>query len=118
MNPKEYIEKAKENKTKLRNFVAAWHPINCRPHKMKITADTAESACQHVREDIIAKSSVVPIERQFDIAVETEDASKLDGLLNQAWFGVPESTECWQIEGFREAVNLMEDPPEYDALEG
>lgn len=28
--------------------------------------------------------------------------------------GVPESTDCWQIEGFSIAVDLMDDPVEED----
>lgn len=29
-----------------------------------------------------------------------------------AWFGVPESTSCWSIPGFGQAVDLLDDPPE------
>ena len=50
--------------------------------------------------------------REFDIALAAGDIQKVTNLLNDAWFGVPESTRCWQIEGFTEAVGLLEDPPD------
>jgi len=44
--------------------------------------------------------------------LDAQDISKAMKLLNDAWFGVPESTDCWQIYGFKEAVDLLDDPPE------
>ena len=38
-------------------------------------------------------------------------------LLNSAWFGVPESTQCWKLEGFKEAIDLLEDPPDFPTCE-
>lgn len=32
--------------------------------------------------------------------------------MSETWFGVPESTLCWQIQGFKEACDLLDDPPE------
>jgi hypothetical protein len=65
-----------------------------------------------VREKIIAESGKMNPVAQFDSALAAGDIGQLMTLLNGAWFGVPESTECWGIEGFKIAVDLMDDPPE------
>jgi hypothetical protein len=78
---------------------------------MKITAPLAEAACQTIRGSIQRKEQADPVER-FAQALEDKDVAKINSLLNSAWFGVPESTDSWGIEGFREAVELLEDLPE------
>ncbi|MGH7183498.1 MAG: hypothetical protein ACREJN_16185 [Nitrospiraceae bacterium] len=45
-------------------------------------------------------------------AIIKRDLLAINNLLSEAWFSVPESTECWNIRGFRQAVDLMDDLPE------
>jgi hypothetical protein len=77
---------------------------------MPITAPAAEQACQHVRTQIRKEEPDDPLTR-WDRAITSGDIGEIDSLLNGAWFGVPESTGCWNIPGFNEAVDLMDDPP-------
>lgn len=114
MTTAEWLAKANEHKTKLRDFLADWHPA--RPvmgHDMRITALQAERACQGIREHIRDKEQDQPDPvRRFDFALAAGDWAEINSLLNSAWFGVPESRSCWTIVGFSEAVELMEELPD------
>lgn len=119
----EWIAKARQHREKLVRLVEEWHPAsqgkgNIRAARKKdldlnITAPGAETACAVVRKQIAAKERQMgtPVSRLED-AIERGDVKAVVSLLNAAWFGVPESTHCWGIVGFREAVELLEDPPE------
>jgi hypothetical protein len=89
-----------------------YHPVNLRPNQMSlpITAPNAEIACASVGEEIRKNFEGDPV-KEFKAAIQARDAHKVTNLLNDAWFGVPESTACWTITGFREAIMLLEDPP-------
>lgn len=117
MDTSKWLEQVEANKEKLRGLIQGYHPQNQRPHlpteKMadEITARQAERACEVIRNQIRAESLDCP-EIQFDIALKKKDVSTINNLLSSTWFGVPESTSCWSIAGFSEAVSLLEDPPE------
>jgi len=117
MLKEQWLEQVNINKDKLREFICNYHPINLRPRKNNevmsndITAPNPERACEAVRE-LIRKEALNDPVIQFDIAVQKNDYITISGLLGAAWFGVPESTSCWQIEGFKEAVDLLDDPVE------
>ena len=116
MTKEQWIEIVRNNEEILRNFITRYHPINLRPRKdndvmVNITAPQAERACEVVRESIRKESFERP-DVVFNIALQKEDCSAIADLISAAWFGVPESTSCWQIEGFKEAVDLMDDPVE------
>lgn len=133
MTKQEWLEKVNENKDVLRQLVANWHPSARRPvaiqreavvltdgsavavdvaeAHMPITAPAAEQACQQVRTMLRRDEPGDPLER-WDKAVGDGDVGELNTLLSGAWFGVPESTSCWSIAGFAEAVDLMDDLPE------
>jgi hypothetical protein len=100
---------------RLRELLAEYHPVNqqrARPYPVgPITAPGAEAACEVVRGDIAKNFEGDPV-IEFDDALERGDEIKIAKLLNDAWFGVPETTSCWRIPGFREAVDLLEDPPD------
>jgi hypothetical protein len=82
---------------------------------MKITAAQAEMACAAVRQSIATEQVGKPTPAsRFDDALATDDISQLNSLLDDAWFGVPESTDCWGIEGFSEAVELLDSLPDED----
>lgn len=131
----EWLAQLEKNEVILRNFVANWHPSAQFPRViqnesvlmkdgtavaipvpeafMPITAPMAEQACQRVRQSIRQETPEDPLLR-WDNALKSKDIIELINLLNEAWFGVPESTSCWGIKGFKEAVELLEDPPEQE----
>jgi hypothetical protein len=116
MTKQEWLTQVKKDAPKLRSLIEQFHPATPDgPRKGigPITAPGAESACKNVRTAIAEKEVNLPTPaRRFDAALLAEDADEINSLLNSAWFGVPESTSCWQIDGFKEAVDLMDDPPE------
>ena len=116
MDKAEWLKQVNEHASVLRSLIIRFHPATADgPRKGigKITAPMAERAAEHIREKIAVEDSGKgsPLTR-FDQALKDEDAGEIYSLLQSAWFGVPESTACWQVEGFKEAVDLMDDPPD------
>jgi hypothetical protein len=108
----EWLIECNGAKDKLKSLIGTYHPVSLKSvNGMKITAPNAEQACEVVRNQIRKNFEGNPV-TEFQAALDARDVSKLMKLLNDAWFGVPETIECWNIEGFTEAVNLMDDPPE------
>jgi hypothetical protein len=109
-----WLEAVSEHRGKLRELIAGYHPSARKPAKetsMPITAPAAERACNEIRREIREEHPEDPL-REWDRALADGDVGKIMSLLEAAWFGVPESTSCWQITGFKEAVDLMDDPPD------
>lgn len=113
---KEWIQQVKMNKDKLRILILTYHP-NRNPLTARyatvntpITAQGAELACASIRRTIQNKGDLAP-EVRFDLALMQDDVEGIEIILNEVWFGVPESTSCWDIPGFKEAVNLLENLP-------
>ena len=112
----EWMDKVRENWDALVDVVMQYHPCaHYSPAPMSITADNAEIACEMVRRHISSEEQPVTVERLERLRDE-ENVDELSNLFSSAWFGVPESTECWGIEGFGELVELLEDPPD-DSVE-
>jgi len=113
MTKNDWLNQVKENQEKLEYLLDNWHPLNIKKYgDMTITAPNAERACEVIRNQIINSSPVGHPTVRFKRAIELNDVDTIITLLNDAWFGCPESTDCWQIKGFREAVRLLEDMPE------
>lgn len=129
---RQWLEKVRINADDLRSLIADWHPSARHPAAirqrsellsdggavavndcpdMPITAPNAERACQEVRQLIRKEHPNDPI-TAFDHALAAGDVGVIMNLLNEAWFGVPESRSCWSIRGFSAAVDLLEDPPD------
>lgn len=116
MTTAEWFEQADRVLPKLAALVRAYHPATQKLDALpehRITAGAAELACIDVRSEIRSTSVGDPVVRLTDAIRERRYWGTL-AILNDAWFGVPESTACWSIEGFAEAVALLEDPPEAD----
>jgi hypothetical protein len=117
MTETEWLDYASREAERLKLLLHDYHPVNLtrRPQLPvgRITAPGAEAACEVVRDEVQHNFEGDP-EAEFDLALAAGDVNRLIVLLNQAWFGVPESTACWRIPGFREAVALLEDPPDSD----
>jgi len=112
MTKEEWLTQARSYEDALKSLVGEYHPsVGYRRHTLPITAPAAEDACISVREKISQAEPQDPVQR-LTVALATGDVSEIYSVLGQAWFGVPESTSCWNIRGFKEAVDLMDDPPE------
>ena len=105
----EWLEFAGLHQDRLRDLLEDYHPSssNRKLYTGPISAPVAEMACETVRGRIAQQEKVNPVEK-FTQALADKDVSTLAVLLDGAWFGVPESTECWRIPGFTEAVTLLE----------
>lgn len=117
MTEQQWIEYAKTHKDKLITFIRDWHPSSngkVQYHELDITAKNAERACQIVRDKIQKEGKEKSPVEQFEFALASNDIQVINSILNSAWFGVPESTGCWNQVGFREAVNLMDELPKGD----
>lgn len=114
-NNQQWIDRVLEHRDKLRALIVNYHPASRGFRQgrqgMPITAPGAEAACEVVRQQIKQEHAQDPASR-FDAALASGDVYTIYGLLQSAWFGVPESTSCWSIPGFGEAVDLLDDPPE------
>lgn len=118
MTNEEWLEQVKQHKENLLDLVSNWHPTSyskVQDHDMPITAPSAEWACNKVRAEIVAESnSDLAVQKEFLSAIESGNINTIYTILSNTWFGVPESTSCWRLTGFKEAVNLLDDPPEED----
>lgn len=110
MEKQEWLAKVKENRVVLKSLIEWYHPRSdaYSPAHLPITAKAAEAACQNARSAIAVKEGRPHPLVAFDNALNTGDTSTIYSLLNETWFGVPESTSCWSIPGFSEAVDLIE----------
>jgi hypothetical protein len=114
MTRQEWFEHAEANKDAICDLLSHWHPVCLgRPHNMKITAPNAERAASHVRDDIRKNFEGNPVSL-FEEALRNKDLAAASKLLSDVWFGVPESTSCWGLTGFREVVALIEDTAELE----
>ena len=116
MTTKEWLTEASGSKDKVKSIISKYHPIYRQANRRQndhITASNAEAACTMIRKEIqdSTPEDFNPTER-YQYAIDTHDISLALKILNETWFGVPESTNCWNILGFRELVNLCDDPPE------
>jgi len=114
---KSWLDYVRLHQGKLYDFVWNYHPSEnvgsiSEDEWLTITAPAAEEACAVVRKKIAEDSVGKPRAKdRFVKAVEAEDVGEIYSLLQSAWFGVPESTSCWGVEGFKEAVDLLDYPP-------
>lgn len=115
MTKQEWLNYAIAHRAKLVLLLNAYHPrsFGMRSVRTPITAHNAEIACNVVRNVIRERDKHLPNPvEQFNQAIDADNWVIVNSLLNDAWFGVPESTSCWNIEGYTEAVTLIEEPPD------
>ena len=115
MTTTEWLAKANEHSDSLRSLISNYHPrLPNRPrHALKITAPGPEAVRQEIVKQMLLDGECQsdPVKR-FDVALATGYVGELLSILDRAWFGVPESTSCWNIRGFSTAVDLLDDPPD------
>jgi hypothetical protein len=79
--------------------------------KMQVTAPSAEVACQVVRELVQSEYAFKDPVNAFCEALYLQDTGTLVKILNETWFGIPESNSHREIDGFNECCMLLEDIP-------
>jgi len=99
----EYPENAAEwwallerHKEQLLDSIGSFHPWYETKHNYKITATKAEDLCKEIRESIKDKGDPRVLFEQYLLNRNTE----MVGLLNEVWFGMPESQSVRMAPGF------------------
>jgi len=96
----------KHHKPQLLDLVAKYHPYYFKRYPaMPITAKRAERACQGFRNKIGQDTTKDP-QRIFEMALDGQSGVTLVGLLNDTWFGMPESTAIHAEPGFSVLCDL------------
>jgi len=97
------VEHHQEN---ILSLCAAFHPYYRKSHpQMPITAARAEEACKDVREEILKEGKGDPQVR-FRANLKSKQAVEMVNLLNEVWFGMPESSNVREQPGFFELCDL------------
>lgn len=123
MEKQDWINVFKDHKNNLRNLVVKFHPSSKSqvlvadssvevPSTLEtaftITALTAEEACEIVRQKILSTRPHNPV-LIFDAAANDPiDTDQLIYLLNETWFGLPESASVRNLPGFYALCDLCE----------
>ena len=125
MQKQEWIDQFTANKDKLRQLVEKFHPaslilvvlagegvdvLTAATHskdQYPITAPGPEAACVKIREEIREEKPLSPVLR-FDAAAGNMATDELVQLLNDTWFGMPESEAVRGEPGFYELCDLCE----------
>lgn len=108
MTQTEWLATLNEHWDDLKVLVLQYHPrARYRPKKLPITAPGAEIVCEAARRQIATEGAPVT-EELLQRLKDSGNSDKLYSLLYDAWFGVPESTECWQIPGFDTLCTLLD----------
>lgn len=113
----EWFDKAEKYKDVLLKLISAFHPAMYAPMvytTLPITAEGPEKARKNIVEEIKKDHQYddISVITQFLNSIEEKDYITCGSILNATWFGVPESMAAWNCIGFRECVELLEDPPD------
>lgn len=105
-----------EHKDELLDLVSMFHPYYRQTYNYPITATMAEKVCEAVRKEIADKEQYDP-QRLFERYCK-EKNPELVHLLNEVWFGIPESSEVRNQPGFYELCDLCSEGYVLDEEEG
>lgn len=113
MNRDEWLDLVRDNRDKLETIIHEFHPASIETHapRMRITAEGAEVACNHIRQHVRNTYTGNP-NVDFKQAVDERNIAIIMRLFNEAWFGAPESTDVMNFPGFTLMCDLMEGPDE------
>lgn len=73
---------------------------------MPITAPNAEIACEKIRKEIEADAREEEPVASFTRFVDEKKGEDLVALLNEVWFGIPESIGAHSLPGFNALCDL------------
>lgn len=119
MTSNDYFQLIDDNKDKLIRLIEKFHPATRTidnglvPESLNypITAKLAEIACQKEREIIKEKGTINPI-TYFINAIDSKDIERIVNILNETWFGMPESSAIHNEPGFYVLCDLCSDFPD------
>ena len=109
----EWWKLLEDNHDKLLNLVRDYHPGS--PHagsskRMPITAGGAEAQRRVFRTQIemaeLREAQASAPAARFQVAVSSKDAGTVVLLLNETWFGIPESRDAHGLPGFGALCDL------------
>jgi hypothetical protein len=106
MDKETFWQTVKQNQDDLIYLVKKYHPAYKHRHDIPITAQRAEYACEHIRKEIIDKYNGDPA-TQFNNYID-QQSDKILNLLNDVWFGMPESESVRSEPGFFTLCDLCE----------
>ena len=109
MDTRDWWNTFNKNIVNLRKLVEVYHPTS-EPVKhtdLHISTAGAEAAGEVVRNVIRSNAKQSGLEI-FDAAAKSKDAPKLIRILNEAWFGLPESMSSHSLPGFGSLCDLCE----------
>jgi hypothetical protein len=97
-NAQEWWDQVELYREQLLNLVEEFHPYYRNSHNFTITAPAAEQVCEQARKDICQEQKENPsaLFEQYRIGKNPLMIS----LLNQTWFGLPESSSVRCLPGF------------------
>jgi len=116
MNSQEWLQTLNDNWDNLLDLVMKFHPNSVRLNETKeypITAKKAEEVCEEIRKEITRSYPIM----QFRNARDNNDISSLLSILNETWFGMPESTAVRYEPGFHTLCDLCEGVDDDEELE-
>lgn len=93
-----------ENKDKILDLIAKYHPLYQRQHIMPITAERAEQVSQKIRKEIVENSKDVygnyeDPQRRFEALLKDKN-SDINTIINETYWGMPESWNVRSEPGF------------------
>lgn len=91
-NKEEWWKLVDDNWEDLQSLIVIFHPSNKSVPKLKITANRAEK----VRQSIVKKITTIPDYKEL----KKNRDPKLAGVLDDTYWGIPESVDCWNYKGF------------------
>jgi len=103
--PEQWWAYLETNKNSLLDLLATYHPYYNHQHNHKITALLAEKVAKGVRESIRELEQNDP-QRRFENYFKETNHEDMISLLNEVWFGMPESYESRNANGFDALCDL------------
>lgn len=97
-NSGEWWEVVKRYKDDLIDLVQTFHPI-CRP-------DSSNVMCHIIRQELADEGIHTNPVDGLKNAIESQDHNAILAILNQTWFGIPETSSAHQSDGFKALCEL------------
>lgn len=102
--------------TQLSFLIEHYHPRSGDQtiYDLPITAKMAEEVRREVADEIRASLDYVPAPTPVSMArhaLMLRDAESLHRILNETWWGIPESSDCWSLPKFGLLCDLCSDFP-------
>lgn len=88
----DWWQELESNWINIERLINTFHPVHDNAPQMEITAPTAELARKFIASDIKEIGNYTKMKDEKD--------SALSLILSETYWGIPESTECWQYPGF------------------